>query len=136
MLRKVSLQTRLLRTLKPRSHPAKFSTAYSDLIEGDFGDYDIILPEEPYTDDLSHIVPRSVPSSIARPPYALPGFSRVERDPPAERITLGSQEETRLRRAAKLARTVREYAGTLVKVCARIQSCVTYTTPDRKLRLV
>ena len=81
-----------------------------------FGDYNAILPEEPFVFGVSHIQPlRPVPSYIERPYYASV--------PPSEepkgngKIELGGEEEAKLRDAASLARNVREFAGTLVKVC-------------------
>ena len=44
----------------------------------DFGDYDIILPPEPYVWGVSHIHPRPVPDGIARPTYALRGDHKPE----------------------------------------------------------
>ncbi|KAI0920822.1 hypothetical protein AcW1_005011 [Taiwanofungus camphoratus] len=37
----------------------------------DFGDYDVILPKEPFVWGVSHITPRTVPPHIRRPRYAL-----------------------------------------------------------------
>ncbi|KAH7922054.1 methionyl aminopeptidase [Leucogyrophana mollusca] len=91
----------------------------------DFGDYSIILPEEPFVWGVSHIKSRSVPQQIARPVYAQPNAlrqSEVSSETKTTevyrgdgRIVLGSGEESRLRRAAKLASKVRDFAGTLVK---------------------
>ncbi|KAG6840409.1 hypothetical protein C0991_006880 [Blastosporella zonata] len=87
----------------------------------DFGDYSIILPEEPYVWGVSHITPRSVPNNIERPFYAKPGYQETGHKGHSgsnlsERIALGGEAEARLRAAANLARKVRDYAGTLVKV--------------------
>jgi hypothetical protein len=126
MLRQVQVARQTCRwrssRLRPLSQPAKFlkfSTGQPNLASDDFGSYSILLPEEPYTFGVSHIVPRSVPSEIARPYYAAPGFLSDEEEPipKAERIALGGEAEVRLREAARLARKVREYAGTLVQVC-------------------
>jgi hypothetical protein len=93
-----------------------------------FGSYSVVLPEEPFVWGVSHISPRTVPSSIGRPPYAQTlaedkhalhssksGYSR-EPYKDDNRIRLGSEEETRLRASSKLARQVREFSGTLVRV--------------------
>ncbi|KAH0588180.1 hypothetical protein H2248_006895 [Termitomyces sp. 'cryptogamus'] len=86
----------------------------------DFGDYSIILPEEPFVWGVAHITPRNVPDNIERPPYAQPGYtetgchSSTGRTIP-ERIALGGEANARLRDAANLARKVRDYAGTLIK---------------------
>ncbi|RDB19969.1 Methionine aminopeptidase 1D, chloroplastic/mitochondrial [Hypsizygus marmoreus] len=84
----------------------------------EFGDFSIILPEEPYIFGVSHIVPRTVPKTIVRPHYASPGAesSEVHSSYERERIELGANAEVRLREAAKLAKEVRDYAGRLVQV--------------------
>ncbi|KAG6845533.1 hypothetical protein H0H87_007777 [Tephrocybe sp. NHM501043] len=86
----------------------------------DFGDYSIILPEEPFVWGVAHIKPRSVPNYIHRPDYAKPEFEKKGHKGhsevnSAEKIKLGGEAETRLRNAAKLARKVRDFSGTLVK---------------------
>ena len=95
----------------------------------DFGDYSVVLPPEPFVFGVSHIKPRPVPPHIPKPPYA--GISRVAENEPdsyegdgglrsgkRERIALGGESEFRIREAAKLAKKVRVYAGSLVQVCA------------------
>jgi hypothetical protein len=88
-----------------------------------FGNYSVILPPEPFVFGVSHIPQRPVPSHIPRPPY----LTSSAQDPFAFNgssndglIRLGGSEERRLRQAARLAREVLEYAGTLVKVKAGI----------------
>lgn len=103
-------------------------------IEGDdiddTGIYEVVLPPDPPIYGVSHITPRNVPDAIPRPPYAT--RDRVERGilSPSEsadpfhgdpysgdgRIILGGPDETRLRRAAAIAKQVLERAKTLVKV--------------------
>jgi methionyl aminopeptidase len=86
-----------------------------------FGDYSVILPDEPYIFGVSHIVPRSVPPNIVRPHYALLGYSDdSSTEKGGGKIVLGGEAEFRLREAAKLAKKVREYARKLVQVR---QSC-------------
>ncbi|KAF8699473.1 hypothetical protein AX14_000925 [Amanita brunnescens Koide BX004] len=93
----------------------------------DFGDYSVVLPPEPFVFGVSHIKPRPVPPHITKPPYA--GISRVAENEPdsyegdgglrsgkRERIALGGESEFRIREAAKLAKKVRMYAGSLVQV--------------------
>ncbi|TFK43981.1 peptidase M24, structural domain-containing protein [Crucibulum laeve] len=94
-----------------------FSTSTNEEEPEDFGDYSIILPEEPFIFGTSHITPRRVPDRIIRPDYAKPDWV-APRDAHLReaRVLLGGEEETRLREAAKLAKAVREYAGSLVKV--------------------
>ena len=85
----------------------------------DFGNYDIILPEEPFVFGVSHITPRRVPEGIIRPDYAQPGFSAENLQNArnlVERIVLGGEAEVRLREAGVLARKVLECAGRLVQV--------------------
>jgi len=88
-----------------------------------FGNYSVILPPEPFVFGVSHIPRRPVPSHIPRPPY----LTSSAQDPFALNgssndglIRLGGSEERRSRQAARLAREVLEYAGTLVKVKAGI----------------
>lgn len=106
---------------------AQFS---STIPEPDFGDYHILLPDEPYVFGTSHITPRIVPERIVRPPYASQSSRSLTGNTSDTeyiydgdgRISLGTDEELRIRTAAKLAKKVREYAGTLAKVneCAAL----------------
>ena len=92
------------------------SSALSNDAE-DFGNYNIILPEEPFVFGVSHIQPlRAVPSHIERPCYAsVPPIEELKGN---VKIGLEGEEEAKLRDATMLARNVREFAGTLVlKVC-------------------
>ncbi|KAF8204478.1 methionyl aminopeptidase [Mycena galopus ATCC 62051] len=73
----------------------------------------VILPEEPFVFGVAHITPRSVPQHISRPAYA-GGSSTVPQDVDGK-VQLGGDAERRLRAAAKLARNVRIFAGTLAK---------------------
>ncbi len=84
----------------------------------DFGQYSIILPPEPFVFGVSHIKPRHVPEDIVKPPYAQrSGNEPLEGvDKPESIIKLGGEAEVRMRNAARLAKSVREFAGTLVKV--------------------
>ena len=125
---KCHLQLRNASNLSPsirakRCVPSIFNTlaAFSTSSEvEDFGDYEIILPPEPHVFGVSHIIPRTVPSNILRPSYILDSPSRTLKDNGTTggdgRIVLGSDDEHHLRRAARLARNVLEYAGSLVKV--------------------
>lgn len=85
----------------------------------DFGHYSVILPPEPYVFGVSDIKPRPVPSYIRRPSYVdrstegTLGTSEIR----VGRCALGGESEVRIREAAKLAKKVREYAGSLVQVC-------------------
>ncbi|KAJ3773056.1 methionine aminopeptidase [Lentinula raphanica] len=86
-----------------------------------YGLYSVILPEEPFVFGVSHIKPRAVPEHIARPSYARINRSlREDVQNNAEdadgRFPLGGEAEQKLRSVASLAKDVREYAGTLVKV--------------------
>ncbi|KIM38727.1 hypothetical protein M413DRAFT_447677 [Hebeloma cylindrosporum] len=84
----------------------------------DFGDYSIIFPPDPVVWGVSHIKPRTVPSHIVRPPYAFPGGDAA--DPPSHqnssKIKLGGEAEHKIREVALLAKKVREFAGTQVKI--------------------
>ncbi|TDL30047.1 methionyl aminopeptidase [Rickenella mellea] len=89
----------------------------------DFGHYSIILPEEPPVWGTSHIIPRGVPPRISRPQYVNKTLSLGQNDEGVHddpydgdgRIRLGSQEEKRLRNAAKLARLTLSRAYELAK---------------------
>ena len=81
-----------------------------------FGIYSVILPPEPFVFGVSHITQRPVPPHILRPPYVTSSGGGAASTSGDGRIQLGSSRERRLRSAAKLARNVLEYAGTLVKV--------------------
>ncbi|KAJ3846853.1 methionyl aminopeptidase [Lentinula lateritia] len=92
-------------------------------VEGvdNFGHYSVILPEEPFVFGVSHIKPRMVPNHINRPPYTIrdsSGHEAGHKD--AEdvdgKFPLGGEAEGKLRSVASLAKTVRDYAGSLVKV--------------------
>ena len=88
-------------------------------------DYNIILPAEPFVFGVDYIQPRVVPDHIARPPYAC-GTNKL--DPTVEfenplqdsdgsgKIKLGGQAELKIRQAALLAKKVREFASSQVKV--------------------
>lgn len=95
----------------------------ADVSESDdefFGIYSVILPPEPFVFGVTHIAQRPVPSHVPRPPYVTPSSRPHGRGATSTsgdgRIQLGSSGERRLRSAARLARNVLEYAGTLVKV--------------------
>ncbi|KAL0950307.1 hypothetical protein HGRIS_010282 [Hohenbuehelia grisea] len=97
------------------------TTAQSSDEVQDFGRYSVILPEEPFVFGVSHITPRTVPASIKKPPYALPAALTAGGNLGYEhtgdgKIALGTEEETRLRSAAGLAKRVRDFAGQLCKV--------------------
>jgi methionyl aminopeptidase len=97
----------------------RFSTEEGQDTFEDSGVYSIIFPPDPVVWGVSHIKPRTVPPHIVRPPYALPGNDAP--DPPshqsAGKIKLGGEAEHKIREAALLAKKVREFAGTQIKVC-------------------
>lgn len=99
----------------------RFSTEEGQDRFEDLGNYTIIFPPDPVVWGVSHIKPRTVPPHILRPPYALPGGDVA--DPPSHHISskikLGGEAEHKIREAGLLAKKVREFAGTQVKVCKR-----------------
>lgn len=102
----------------------------------DFGTHNIILPPEPFVFGVYHIQPRIVPDHIVRPPYALLGNSA---SPPLEdplqnngKIKLGGVEELKIRQVALLAKKVREFASTQVKVCV----CSMFERSGKRERIV
>lgn len=127
----ISQQCRFLsQKLEEVNEPHSF-TSDPDVFNS--GDFDVLLPPEPYVFGCDHIQPRSVPAHICKPWYAkptplgaLPAFDKPT--PPRKLIPLGGCEEKKLRNAAKLARRVREYAATLVKVSA-LPPCFSLSFP-------
>jgi methionyl aminopeptidase len=110
----IILSPRPARSLRSR-YTTVTTTSESD--DEFFGIYSVILPPEPFVFGVSHIAQRPVPPHILRPPYATPSSSAQPTSNSGDgRIQLGSSGERRLRSAARLARNVLEYAGTLVKV--------------------
>lgn len=81
--------------------------------------YNVILPTEPFVFGVSHIQPRFVPDHVVKPPYAR-GIPVPIEDGPLQdtsgKIELGGEAELKIREAALLAKKVREFAGTQVKV--------------------
>ncbi|KIY49138.1 methionine aminopeptidase [Fistulina hepatica ATCC 64428] len=90
--------------LKPNNPAAELST---------FGSYSVILPPEPFVWGVSHIIPRSVPPGIPHPPYTQEGNECGRESPRGSQIKLGGREEARIREAAQLARSVRDFSGSM-----------------------
>lgn len=118
------LGTRTANAAKPHRNTRhlftrRFSTEEERDTFEDSGVYSIIFPPDPVVWGVSHIKPRTVPPHIVRPPYALPG--REAEDPPfhqnSGKIKLGGEAERKIREAGLLAKKVREFAGTQIKVC-------------------
>jgi len=83
--------------------------------------YTVILPAEPFVFGVSHIQPRFVPDHIVKPPYArgsipVPTVEIPQLQDHSGKIELGGEAELKIREAALLAKKVREFAGTQVKV--------------------
>lgn len=91
----------------------------------DFGDYEVILPQEPFVFGVSRIHARQVPEDIVKPPYALTVDGIPDQTPRRDsgKIKLGGEAESRVRQAALLAKKVREFAGTQVKVRVESKYC-------------
>ncbi|KAH8828581.1 methionyl aminopeptidase [Flagelloscypha sp. PMI_526] len=113
MVSRCSFPTRLART-RPQRILNKRQYSISEEEDYAFGLFSVVfLDGPPFIEGVGHITPRTVPSHIIRPHYA--------RFPPATapesgRIDLKNEEQVdRLRRAASLAKSVREYAGNLAK---------------------
>ncbi|EKM59885.1 uncharacterized protein PHACADRAFT_192275 [Phanerochaete carnosa HHB-10118-sp] len=87
----------------------------------DDGQYEIIVPKDPFARPVFS-PPLHVPPHIIRPLYATPEMlEKYNRSGHLSepyigdgRISLGSEDEFKLRRAARLARRVLNYAGSLV----------------------
>jgi methionyl aminopeptidase len=93
------------------TRPSRLFRPYST--QGDH--YDILVPSEPYIFGVEHIKPRKVPSHILRPPYVTKAGD-AEKPSRSACIVLGGGDERKLRSAARLARVICDFAGTLVKV--------------------
>ena len=82
----------------------------------DDSNYNVILPSEPFVFGTSHIQPRSIlPDHIVKPPYAR-GVLEIPLQQDTKKTELGGEAELKIREAALLAKKVREFAGTQVKV--------------------
>ena len=99
-------------------------------------DYNVILPTEPFVFGVSHIQPRFVPDHIVKPPYARSIPVSTEENPLEDngKIELGGEAELKIREAALLAKKVREFAGTQVKVRLRVKELIVAET-DLQYRL-
>lgn len=109
-LRHWSVFRKQLRLAQSRSYQSirKFNSKQKE-------DYSVILPTEPFVFGVSHIQPRFVPDHIVKPPYAC----GIQVETPLQesgKIQLGGEAELKIREAASLAKKVREFAGTQVKV--------------------
>ncbi|KAH6902817.1 methionyl aminopeptidase [Coprinopsis sp. MPI-PUGE-AT-0042] len=107
---RITQRRRYSRSAFQHSEPAELDESELE----DYGDYRIILPEEPFVFGTKHIKPRSVPSHIPRPFYASAETKDLQPDFRGK-VKLGGEEEHKLKEAAKLAKKTREFAGTLVK---------------------
>lgn len=127
MILRRNLWTRLVSSRTCLANRLHFFSTYTLDEEATFGSYSVILPEEPFVWGVSHITPRTVPSSIQHPPYARTTLANAwptscssrsghPQQPYHDRVRLASEEETNLRASARLARKAREFAGTLVRV--------------------
>jgi methionyl aminopeptidase len=84
----------------------------------DFGQYNVVLPEEPFVYSTAHIPRRLVDARVPRSPYAADGSSAAAyagEDTPV-RLSMNRHHVQDLRRAARLAKETLEYAGALVQV--------------------
>ena len=87
-----------------------------------FGLYSVVLPPESSELEARRKSLRPVPSHIIRPPY-MAGSNWLSkfgsRASIGDRlVALGTEDEARLRRSAKLAKDVLHFAGSLVRVSA------------------
>ncbi|KAG9049814.1 hypothetical protein FS837_008997 [Tulasnella sp. UAMH 9824] len=73
------LRPRKIPKVSNRARLITSGASIDDLVEEDdglldisaFGNYNLVLPEDPYREGVSHIVPAVVPHSIEPPPYAI-----------------------------------------------------------------
>ncbi|KAI0658629.1 peptidase M24, structural domain-containing protein [Cubamyces menziesii] len=87
-----------------------------------FGYYDILLPSEPFVWGTTHILPRPVPPHIRKPPY-VPELLGPDAEGEGDSVTATQrrlirdpEDVEKLKRAARLAGDVLEFAGSLVQV--------------------
>jgi methionyl aminopeptidase len=91
----------------------------------DFGTYSVILPDEPFVYGTSHIQPRSVPTHIARPPYANADLDTAHAyEGESMSVNLPPSAFDGLREAGKLAKEALKYAGSLVRVSVVLASFI------------
>lgn len=120
----------------PALDPDEHEFSDDELAEIDgFGLYSVVLPPEPTAEPKRVQLLRPVPPHIARPPYIassswLPrlGGGLALGD---NRIALGTEEEVRLRKSAKLAKDVLAFAGSLVRV-GRVIFVLKATASDKR----
>jgi len=113
-----SFQRRSMPRVLVRSRSSA-AEAVADGTHEDFGDYCIVLPKEPFVFGTSQITPRLVPEYIVKPSYVATkddSTRNLTDHKDIGKVKLGAQEELRLRKAASLARKVREFAKSLVQV--------------------
>ncbi len=105
-------------------HEPESETVQPSEHDSRYGFYSVILPEEPFVWGTSHIIPRGVPPQIPRPPYVPDPSDPDEgqrsvmdrRMGTARKLITDPEDLVRLRRSARLAAKVLQYAGTLVQV--------------------
>ena len=96
------------------------SRSYQNRPRSERKNYSVILPVEPFIFGVNHIQPRVVPDHIVKPTYAkgipIPTVEIPLQDHHDGKIELGGEAELKTRESALLAKKVREFAGTQVKV--------------------
>ncbi|KZS91355.1 methionyl aminopeptidase [Sistotremastrum niveocremeum HHB9708] len=98
----------------------KYSSAseHEGLQDVDYGDYSLILHPEHRIRGVKHIPRRSAPTHINCPHYASDPKRNTHAGSDTQQeaiISLGSEDETRLRRAAKLAAATLKFAAGLIR---------------------
>jgi len=111
--RRFRFPPRIARSLVALAKPPE-----NDLLDiSSFGDYNLVLPQDPHKVGVEHIQPLSVPTHIVRPPYVqYNGCYETTPSAGDSILKLGSPEELRMRRASALARATLKRAGELVKI--------------------
>ncbi|KAG8977646.1 hypothetical protein FRC05_000902 [Tulasnella sp. 425] len=78
-----------------------------------FGNYSLVLPEDPYREGVSHIVPSVVPHSIERPPYAISSPEPV--DPVPNVVEDSDMKYLGMRHAGLIAALALRNAGQMIQ---------------------
>ncbi|KAG8906136.1 hypothetical protein FRB99_007526 [Tulasnella sp. 403] len=82
-----------------------------------FGDYSLVLPEDPMREGVDHIIPQTVPKHIRRPPYAIfnGAMAKLSVDELDFREVSLTEKLQRMRRAGTIARDALDCVGKAIK---------------------
>ena len=106
---------------------SRFSTREISAVETTlrFGDYELVLPDNPTIPGTGHITPNYVPNHIICPPYASALRHWTYGGDREKKLSLGGEEEARMRNACRVAKETLAFAKGLVKVNSRLSQGLT-----------